>query len=129
MDRQIDELTISVIYVPSNVKLTGVEKTPTLSLKSLARTEKEYSSFFFKSVTSRLVFSVVNSLILDVFNASNKLTLKFLTFSMDPLIIDQYNITIVKSTALKEGWKIRIVDFPKGYDLLFNDIIQYCTFN
>ena len=25
MDRQIDEWTISVIYVPSNMKLTGVE--------------------------------------------------------------------------------------------------------
>ena len=26
MDRQIDEWTISVIYVPSNVKLTGIER-------------------------------------------------------------------------------------------------------
>ena len=90
--------------------------------------EKEYSSFSFKSVTTRLVFSVVNSLTLDVFKASNNLILKFLTFSMESLIIDQYNLTIVKSTALKEGCEISIGDFPKGYDFLFNDVIQSCEF-
>ena len=91
--------------------------------------EKEYSSFSFKSVTTRLVFSVVNSLILDVFKATNNLTLKFLTFSIELLIIDQYNLTIVKSTALKEGCKIRIEEFPKGYDFLFNDVIQFSVIN
>ena len=91
--------------------------------------EKEYSSFSFKSVTTRLVFSVVNSLILDVFKATNNLTLKFLTFSIELLIIDQYNLTIVKSTALKEGCKIRIEEFPKGYDFLFNDVIQSSVIN